>query len=62
MSTHARQTKISALQLAYQTELVKLKAGNIVFETTILGVNAFGQLETEDSLPRTFNVGDVEWV
>lgn len=45
-----------------KAETVKLKAGNIVFETKITGVNSFGQLETEDVLPRTFNVGEVEWI
>lgn len=45
-----------------KNELVKLKAGNIVFETKIKGVNDFGQLETEDALTRSFNVGEVEWV
>lgn len=45
-----------------KNEVVKLKAGNIVFETKIVGVNAFGQLETEDALTSTFNVGEVEWV
>ncbi len=45
-----------------KNEIVKLKAGNIVFETEIKRVNAFGQLETEDVLPRIFNVGEVEWV
>ena len=41
---------------------VKLKAGNVVFETKIKAVNDFGQLETSDVLARTFNVGEVEWV
>ena len=45
-----------------KNEIVKLKQGNIIFETEIKQVNAFGQLETEDALSRIFNVGEVEWV
>jgi BirA family transcriptional regulator, biotin operon repressor / biotin---[acetyl-CoA-carboxylase] ligase len=42
--------------------LVKLKKDNAVFETTIIEVNEYGQLLTKDSLDRTFEVGEVEWV
>ncbi len=45
-----------------KNESVKLKSASRVFETTIKKVNDFGQLETEDALPRTFNVGEVTWV
>ena len=45
-----------------KNEFVKLKAGNIIFETKIKAVNDFGQLETEDAIARTFNVGEVEWI
>lgn len=45
-----------------KNEMVSLKEGNKVFETKIVGVNDFGQLQTEDVLSRSFNVGAVEWV
>ena len=41
---------------------VKLKRGNIVFETTIMGVTAFGELHTKDSIDRYFNFGEVTWI
>ena len=41
-------------------EKVRSKKENIVFETTIKGVNENGQLITGDS--RQFNFGEVEWV
>ena len=43
-------------------EQVKLKRGNAVFETTILDVNAFGELHTKDSIDRYFNFGEVSWI
>jgi BirA family biotin operon repressor/biotin-[acetyl-CoA-carboxylase] ligase len=43
-------------------EKAKLRKENIVFETTIKGVNDHGQLLTEDSISRQFNFGEVEWV
>ena len=54
--------RIFNAHLYKKNEQVKLKNGNMVFETTVKGINTFGQLETEDVLPRTFNVGEVEWV
>jgi BirA family biotin operon repressor/biotin-[acetyl-CoA-carboxylase] ligase len=41
---------------------VRLKKGNAVFLTAIKEVNRFGQLLTEDTLQRTFNFGEVEWI
>ncbi|MEO7445040.1 MAG: biotin--[acetyl-CoA-carboxylase] ligase [Ferruginibacter sp.] len=41
---------------------VKLKKDNVVFKTTVRGVNEFGQLITEDSLERKFSFGEVEWI
>lgn len=43
-------------------ETVKLRKNNIVFETTILGVNAEGKLITKDALERELNFDSVEWV
>jgi len=43
-------------------EKIKLKKENIIFETTIKGVSPLGQLQTFDSMERTFNFGEIEWV
>jgi BirA family biotin operon repressor/biotin-[acetyl-CoA-carboxylase] ligase len=43
-------------------EKVKLRKQNMVFETTILGVNDTGQLLTTDTIERSFEFGEVEWV
>ncbi len=43
-------------------ETVKLRAENIVFETTVIGVNAQGKLMTRDVLDREINFETVEWV
>jgi len=43
-------------------EPVKLKKENAVFSTTVKSVNPYGQLLTNDSMDRTFNHGEVEWV
>jgi len=40
----------------------RLKKGNIVFETTITGVNEYGQLLTSDAVDQVFNFGEVEWL
>ncbi|MEP6615193.1 MAG: biotin--[acetyl-CoA-carboxylase] ligase [Ginsengibacter sp.] len=42
-------------------EHVKLKTGNVVFNTTLKGVNRQGQLNTEDVMERSFDFGKVEW-
>ena len=41
---------------------VKLKKGNVVFDTTIKGVTAHGQLITMDAIERKFDFGEVAWV
>ncbi|MBC7537099.1 MAG: biotin--[acetyl-CoA-carboxylase] ligase [Ferruginibacter sp.] len=41
---------------------VKLRKKNIVFETTVKAVNGHGQLLTQDSMPRLFEFGEVEWI
>ena len=41
---------------------VRLKKGNITFETTIIGVNDSGQLLTSDATDRCFEFGEVEWL
>lgn len=43
-------------------ETVKLKKENAVFSTTVKSVNSFGQLHTSDTIDRTFNFGEVEWI
>ena len=41
---------------------VQLKKDNLLFETMINGVNAAGQLQTQDNMKRTFEFGEVEWI
>ncbi|MEO6452722.1 MAG: biotin--[acetyl-CoA-carboxylase] ligase, partial [Ginsengibacter sp.] len=43
-------------------EKVKLKMQNIIFETTITGVSANGQLLTIDSMEHGFNFDEIEWL
>ena len=43
-------------------EKVKLKKGNIVFETMIKGVTKEGQLKTFDAMERSFDLDEVKWV
>ena len=58
----------SHILLQYQQVLyklqqpVKLKKDNAVFETTIRGVSATGQLLTSGSADQVFDFGEVEWV
>ncbi len=40
----------------------KFRKENAVFETQILGVTSYGQLQTKDTMERTFSFGEVEWV
>ena len=42
--------------------IVKLKKGNIVFQTTVKGVNHNGQLITLDAIERQFNSGEIKWL
>ncbi len=41
---------------------VKLKKGNIVFETTVKLVTDTGELYTADAVEHYFNFGDVQWI
>jgi BirA family transcriptional regulator, biotin operon repressor / biotin---[acetyl-CoA-carboxylase] ligase len=41
---------------------VKLKKGNIAFDTVIKSVTENGQLYTTDSVDNFFNFGEIEWV
>ena len=43
-------------------EKVKLKKDNAVFETLIKGITPEGKLVTEDTMERTFNFGEIEWI
>lgn len=43
-------------------EVVKLRKGTRVFETTIKRVTPDGQLVTQNALEETFEAGEVEWV
>ncbi|MFC4263248.1 biotin--[acetyl-CoA-carboxylase] ligase [Ferruginibacter yonginensis] len=43
-------------------KLVKLKKDNVAFYTTITSVNEYGQLQTVDSMERSFDFGEVSWV
>ena len=43
-------------------ETVKLKKDNMVFDTTISGVSAKGQLITIDAIEKHFEFGEVEWI
>jgi BirA family biotin operon repressor/biotin-[acetyl-CoA-carboxylase] ligase len=47
-------------KLFAKNQLVKLKKGNVVFETKITGVSASGQLITQDAFERHFNFDEVE--
>jgi BirA family biotin operon repressor/biotin-[acetyl-CoA-carboxylase] ligase len=41
---------------------VKLRKGNVVFETTIIGVSRSGKLITKDAIERRFDFDEVEWL
>jgi len=43
-------------------EKVKLKKDNAVFETIIKAVTPEGKLLTKDTMERTFNFGEIEWI
>lgn len=43
-------------------ELVKLKKQNMVFETTVMGVNTHGELMTTDTMDRVFSFDEVDWI
>jgi BirA family transcriptional regulator, biotin operon repressor / biotin---[acetyl-CoA-carboxylase] ligase len=44
-----------------KNEVVVLKKDTAVFKTTIIGVNDYGELITNDAIERKFEVGEVEW-
>lgn len=51
------------LQDLYQlNEKVRLKKGNILFETVVKGVNLNGQLIVQDTMERLFDFGEIEWI
>lgn len=41
---------------------IKLRRQNINFESKIISVDKLGFLHTEDSIPRQFSFGEVEWI
>lgn len=45
-----------------RNEKVRLKKGNMVFETVVKGVSVQGRLQTTDSTEREFEFGEVEWL
>ncbi|CAN5320862.1 biotin--[acetyl-CoA-carboxylase] ligase [soil metagenome] len=45
-----------------KNEQVKLKKGNITFDTTIKEVNAEGKLITTDVMERSFDFDEIEWI
>jgi BirA family transcriptional regulator, biotin operon repressor / biotin---[acetyl-CoA-carboxylase] ligase len=45
-----------------RNEEVRLRKENMSFKTRITGVNEFGQLQTEDTLARGFEFGEVSWL
>lgn len=45
-----------------KNELVKVKKADLIFDTTIKAVNAQGQLLTADSIDRSFDFGEIEWI
>ena len=49
-------------KLFCREKTVKLKKGNIVFETKIIGVSQSGELITKDAIERRFGFDEVEWV
>jgi BirA family biotin operon repressor/biotin-[acetyl-CoA-carboxylase] ligase len=43
-------------------EKVRLKKDNAVFETVIKGISPDGRLLTKDTMERSFNFGEIEWL
>ena len=50
------------IHLYKKDEKVKLKKDNRVFETTIKGTTAAGQLITQHSIEERFEFGEIEWI
>jgi BirA family biotin operon repressor/biotin-[acetyl-CoA-carboxylase] ligase len=61
-SDHSSLIKKYNLELYMKDREVKLKKDNAIFSTRVLSVNDFGQLVTEDTMQRTFDHGQVEWI
>ena len=49
-------------QLFKKNEMVRLKKGNIIFDTMLKSVTQNGQLFTVDSIDNFFDFGEVEWL
>jgi len=45
-----------------RNQMVRLKKGNIIFETEIVGISATGELITKDVMERRFGFDEVEWL
>jgi BirA family biotin operon repressor/biotin-[acetyl-CoA-carboxylase] ligase len=45
-----------------RNQMVRLKKGNIVFETEIKGISAAGELITKDVMERRFGFDEVQWI
>jgi len=45
-----------------RNKMVKLKKGNIVFETEIKSISASGELITKDAMERSFGFDEVQWI
>jgi BirA family biotin operon repressor/biotin-[acetyl-CoA-carboxylase] ligase len=43
-------------------QAVRLRKGQMVFETIVQGVSIHGELLTKDTLERSFRFGEVEWI
>lgn len=68
LDRHVQRTDIADVLSVYNQHLymkektVRLKKGSAVFQTTVTGVNAYGDLLTVDSTERSFSFGEVEWL
>ncbi len=43
-------------------ELVSFKKDDAIIETVVVGVNEQGELQTKDTIERTFQFGEAEWI
>jgi len=59
---HAAIVKKYNVELYMKDQEVRLKKDNAIFSTRLVEVNEFGQLITQDTLQRTFDYGQVEWI
>ncbi|MDQ2864455.1 MAG: biotin--[acetyl-CoA-carboxylase] ligase, partial [Bacteroidota bacterium] len=44
-----------------RNQIIKLRKGNVAFETRLEGVSEFGELITKDAIERRFEFDEVEW-